>query len=81
MSAGDTLFLFTDGMLEAMNEKDEEYGDSLQFKDFLKLCLHTDLRNFKNNLLADIKKFTNNDTFQDDITALIIRKNGRLNEK
>lgn len=69
----DSLLLYTDGIIEAKDNSDEEFGTSRLLKSFEKyqdLSINEQI----NNILNDIKAFLRTDTINDDITILIIRK-------
>lgn len=70
VGAGDQLLLYTDGVLEAMNGKREQFGSER-----LVACLKT-LHGTPTALCEDIqravKSFTRAETFQDDITLVAV---------
>ncbi len=84
---GDTLYLYTDGVTEAFNEQEEEYGNNRleniitetsarineeEANDYCKdLC--TSIR-------ADVKEFANNMPQSDDITMLCLKYTGSREE-
>jgi serine phosphatase RsbU (regulator of sigma subunit) len=74
MSSGDRLFLYTDGIPEAMNEKEEEYSDEKMLNFFLKHS-HIPSKDFINALVQDVKKHSGTAQQSDDITALILKRN------
>ncbi len=71
---GERLFLFTDGIPEAMNENEEEYSDERLEKFFLEN--KTDrAQEFIDKIVNDVRTFAGNTEQSDDITALyLIRK-------
>jgi PAS domain S-box-containing protein len=71
---GDGLFMFTDGVTEAMNGRKQFYGRSRSFKSFRNGILHKDLDYIQSNLLDDIKKFTGTSNLEDDITVLAVKR-------
>jgi sigma-B regulation protein RsbU (phosphoserine phosphatase) len=75
LNLGDRLLLYTDGVTEAMNEKEEEYEDIHPLKEFFKNHTTHSAQTFIYDLIDDIKNFTGNTPQSDDITVLcIIRK-------
>jgi sigma-B regulation protein RsbU (phosphoserine phosphatase) len=70
---GDILFMYTDGLVEAMNKSGELYGyDRLISKIIM-------FQNFKccdiiDNIMKDLKEFTEGRPFDDDITIFVIKK-------
>ena len=74
INKGERLLLYTDGIPEAMNEKEEEYSDERLEKFFIK-NKPVKAETFINNIVSDVKKHTGNTPQSDDITALyLIRK-------
>lgn len=74
MNAGDKLFLYTDGIPEAMNENEEEYSDEKMIA-FLKEHSTKSANEFIDLLVEDVKTFTGSAQQSDDITALILKRN------
>lgn len=80
MDPGDLLFLFTDGVTEAKNSREEMFGDD---------ALEQELRNLKNadndevisHVLKKLKEFTGDAEQADDITMLTLRVNSRFNKE
>lgn len=73
MDSGDIAFMYTDGLVEAMNKSDEQYGyDRLINKIIMfqnEKC--SDLINY---IMEDVKEFTEGRPFEDDITIFVIKK-------
>jgi serine phosphatase RsbU (regulator of sigma subunit) len=72
LAPGDSLLLYTDGITEAMNEKEEQYDDFRPLKQFLIAQHNTSAAAFLEALLADLNDFTGNTPQSDDITALYV---------
>lgn len=72
LDIGDRLILYTDGIPEAMNQKGKFYEDKGRFEKFI-LNNNGNARNFINNLVTDVKKFTGKAPQSDDITALYLK--------
>ena len=71
----DHLVLFSDGVSEAMNEAEEEFGD-----DRLIACLTAgkgDAEQRLQHILATVKQFTGNAAQHDDVTAMIVSYGSR----
>ena len=67
LKKGDKVFLYTDGIPEAVNSSKEQYGmDRLQ--KILKINEHEDLNTLIGNVRADVDAFTNGAVQFDDIT-------------
>ena len=74
LEQGERLFLYTDGIPEAMNENEEEYSDDRMEKLILENKFET-AREFIDKIVSDVKGFAENSEQSDDITAMyIIRK-------
>ena len=71
---GDSILFYTDGVTEAMNDKEEEYDEMRPLKDFLVKHSAVSARNFIDDLLADLNDFTGDTPQSDDITALYLTK-------
>lgn len=72
LSKGDIVVMYTDGVSEALNEIEEEYGEER-----LEACLIKNARlnaqGIMEAILEDVKAFTSN-TYSDDITLLVLKK-------
>ena len=73
LGVGDTLFMYTDGVNEAMNEANEEYGDDRMMA-FLGTQKGQGCRAIIANQLADVKAFVGNAPQSDDITMLTLTR-------
>ena len=73
LSPGDTLFLFSDGLVEARREgSDEQFGfDRLEAS--LARHANRDVEGLRDGILADVEKFTANAPREDDQTILVLR--------
>ncbi len=74
MNSGDKLFLYTDGIPEAMNEKEEEYSDEKMI-DFFKQHTNKSSDEFISAIVRDVKDHVGSALQSDDITALILKRN------
>jgi sigma-B regulation protein RsbU (phosphoserine phosphatase) len=74
MNPGDKLFLYTDGIPEAMNEEDEEYSDERMIK-FFKEHSEISSKEFINAVVKDVKNYAGDAQQSDDITVLILKRN------
>lgn len=71
---GDVFFMYTDGLVEAMNNQREQYGyDRLVSK----LMMFNDYpaERLIKEVMEDVKDFTAGAPFEDDITILVIKRN------
>jgi serine phosphatase RsbU (regulator of sigma subunit) len=71
-STGDILFLYTDGISEAKNTKDDEYGYDLLKSTFAK-NIHLPIETIQTHIISDVHQFCEGLPPQDDYTSLIIR--------
>jgi sigma-B regulation protein RsbU (phosphoserine phosphatase) len=74
MSPGDKLFLYTDGIPEAMNDKEEEYSDE-EMINFLLTNSEKSSTDFIDLLVKSVKDFAGSAQQSDDITALLLKRN------
>lgn len=74
MNPGDKLFLYTDGIPEAMNVKEEEYSDE-KMSDFFVEHSNKSSEEFINALVIDVKDYAGAALQSDDITAMILKRN------
>ena len=71
-SKGDSIFLYTDGVNEAMNEADEEYSYE-RLEDYLKENSTGSITDMVNKNLESVKEFAGTAPQSDDITVLALR--------
>lgn len=72
LRSGDRVVLYTDGVVEAMNEKSEEYTDE-RFYEFVKNNSALDSETFVKRLLADLDRHKGKAEPHDDITVVTFR--------
>jgi sigma-B regulation protein RsbU (phosphoserine phosphatase) len=72
LQAGDILFIFTDGVVEAVNDADEEYGEVRLLR-----CIQatpTESANaILNRVMGEVNSFVGNARQFDDITSFVVR--------
>ncbi len=73
LNSGDKLFLYTDGIPEAMNEKEEEYSDEKMIN-FFQNHAESSAKDFINDLVNDVKDYAGSALQSDDITAIILKR-------
>jgi sigma-B regulation protein RsbU (phosphoserine phosphatase) len=79
LGAGDSLFLYTDGVSEAMNSAMNMYQEE-RLEAYLKTAFDASITDMVRGSIADIRKHTLDAPQSDDITVLTLRyfgKNGR----
>lgn len=72
LATGDTLVIFTDGLVEAINEVDQEFGETRVLQ-ALQSSPRETAENTLKNLLAAVDAFTGATRQHDDITLLVLR--------
>jgi hypothetical protein len=70
---GDIFVLYTDGFTEAMNEKEELYGEE-RLINLIKSNSNLSARELINLVLKDVNKFVDNYPQHDDMTMLILKR-------
>jgi len=66
------LFSYTDGLIETMNERNEEFGmESLL--EYLKVNSQKDLKTIHQDIIVKLDGFKGNNGYHDDITMLTCR--------
>ncbi len=71
-SSGDILFLYTDGITEAKNSKNEEFGYD-RLKLFLEKHVFYSAEYIKDEVLKTLHEFCECSNLGDDVTALIVK--------
>jgi serine phosphatase RsbU (regulator of sigma subunit) len=72
LQPGDILFIFTDGVAEAVNEKGEEFGES-RIVPAITSQSNATAASVLNRVMADVNAFVGYARQHDDITALVLR--------
>jgi sigma-B regulation protein RsbU (phosphoserine phosphatase) len=73
---GDLLFIFTDGVAEAVNEKEEEFGEARIISAITSASGETS-QAILNRVMSDVNSFVGYARQHDDITALVLRITGQ----
>ncbi|TGK30350.1 serine/threonine-protein phosphatase [Leptospira yasudae] len=69
---GDRLFLFSDGLFEELNSRKEFYGEE-RLQALIRENLGRSAKEIVDLVLEDLRDFTKENNFQDDLTALSIQ--------
>ncbi len=77
LAPGDTLVLFSDGLSEAANALDEEFGEDRLVESVAAEC-HLDPDALLELLLARVRAFVGDCAQADDMTALVIRRSAAV---
>lgn len=70
---GDLMVLYSDGILEAANEQDEQFGEA-RVAEVVRAHRHKSTEEIRNQILSAVARFTGNAAAADDQTLLVIRK-------
>jgi sigma-B regulation protein RsbU (phosphoserine phosphatase) len=73
ISAGSVLVLFTDGVTEAMNTREEEFGEE-KLIHIISSSLSKTSESILQNILSEVKLFTQGAEQFDDITLIVIKR-------
>lgn len=72
LQKNDIIVMYTDGVTEAMDEAEQEYGEERLFE-CMKLNKSLDAEGVMDAIVDDVKEFTNNN-YNDDITMLVLKQ-------
>jgi sigma-B regulation protein RsbU (phosphoserine phosphatase) len=73
MDPGDLLLLYTDGLSEAMNRSEEEYGAE-RLCDLVQANCTMTPEEFISTCLKDLEAFQSGNPREDDLTVMVIRR-------
>jgi sigma-B regulation protein RsbU (phosphoserine phosphatase) len=76
LNAGDLLFIFTDGVIDAVNDDGEEFGEATLLS-LLPTLPKTGAADLRDRLMNELNSFVGEAHQQDDITCLFLRINER----
>ncbi len=76
----DVLLIYTDGLSEAMNEADEEFGEN-RILDYVVSQRHLGAEEIINGVLEEMKKFDSSDPPRDDTTLIALKIKGNVNDR
>lgn len=68
----DVLLLYTDGLNEAVNDNDEQYGES-RVLEMLEKHKHLSAREIQRRILDDVRGFAVKSELQDDMTLVVLK--------
>lgn len=72
LEAGDLLVMYTDGVTEAANSREEMFGEQ-RLIDLLVENRHLDPRRLRDKVVHEVKTFCGSELLQDDLTLLILK--------
>lgn len=70
---GDKIIAFTDGITEAMNSKNEEYGQT-RLLDVIKQNIKQDSKKILDEIISDVNKFVAGNEQSDDISIVVVER-------
>jgi transposase len=79
LSKGDLLFIYTDGITEAMNAERMEFGEA-RLMETIKKYKDLGVDEFADKLGDEVRTFTRGHLQNDDITFIVIKEKMRFNE-
>ena len=74
MRRGDVLVAFTDGVTEARNPEDEEFGED-RLKELLLRVVHLAVDEISARISAELKDWTRHALQHDDMTFIVMKVN------
>ena len=72
LDPGDWLIIFTDGLVEAVNERDEEYGETRVFL-ALEAARSLEPKDLLKRMMAELDVFVGNTPQHDDVTCMLLK--------
>ncbi len=79
LKKGDLLFIYTDGITEAMNSNREEFGE-YRLLDMIKQYHHLPAQEMSDKVLEVINEFTAGYPQSDDITYVVVKEKANVSE-
>ncbi|HYO16008.1 MAG TPA: PP2C family protein-serine/threonine phosphatase [Thermoanaerobaculia bacterium] len=73
LAPGDVLVLYTDGLVEARNGSDSEYGDARLRRAIARAAGSRTAREVRDAILGDLSNFKGDQEQADDITVIVVR--------
>lgn len=74
MRPGDVLMAFTDGVPEAQNPQEEEFGEE-RLKDLLRRSSHLPVSEMASMISSELKVWIDNAAQYDDLTFILVKVN------
>ncbi len=73
LEPGSTLILYTDGLVEAMNESEEEFGEE-RLLELARKSHSSSPKNLETEIIKEVHKFGHGQPLEDDFTLMIIKR-------
>ena len=71
-NAGDIILMYTDGITEAMNEQEEEFGEE-RLIEVLKKNRHLSVYELRQKIIQEVQQFSNKKEYEDDMTLVLCK--------
>ena len=72
VAPGDVLVIFTDGVVEALDQKETEYGETRMIA-CIQSVGHSDAASIFHQLMSDVDRFVGQTRQHDDVTCLVLK--------
>jgi sigma-B regulation protein RsbU (phosphoserine phosphatase) len=73
LNAGDLLIFYTDGLVEARNDRGDEYGDARVQRAVARAAGSRTAREVRDAVLGDLSNFKGDQEQSDDLTLVVVR--------
>jgi sigma-B regulation protein RsbU (phosphoserine phosphatase) len=73
VAVGDLLIFYTDGLVEARNARDQEYGDERLKRAVARAAASRTAREIRDAILGDLSNFKGDQEQADDMTLVVVR--------
>jgi serine phosphatase RsbU (regulator of sigma subunit) len=74
MHSGDSLLLFSDSLVETLNENEKQYGNKNLAESFARISPAASAREQLQSIMNDFFDYLSNSAIADDLTAILIKK-------
>lgn len=71
-NAGDIILMYTDGITEAMNEQEEEFGEK-RLIEVLKKNRHLPVYELRQKIIQEVQQFSHKEEHEDDMTLVLCK--------
>ncbi len=72
LQPGDSVLLYTDGIVESFNDQDEQFGDARLVDTIARMSQHSS-RETINAIFTRVHGFSSETAYQDDMTAVVVK--------
>ena len=71
---GDVFVAFTDGVIEALNANEEEFGEE-RLKDLIRRVAHLPVQEISTHISEELRRWISHAAQDDDLTFLVMKVN------